>query len=113
MARPTGKLKISKKGLSPIARDIVDSLEEYAAHKRGDKTDVQVIRVSAKVPKTVNVKTIRSKLGMTQAQFTTFGFSLSAIRHWEAHRRIPEGPARVLLMVINRNPSIVLETLHR
>ncbi len=43
---------------------------------------------------------------------TGFGFSLSAIRHWEAHRHTPEGAARVLLMVIQRNPEIVLKTLH-
>ncbi len=113
MARPIGKQTISKKGLSPLARDIVESLEEYAAYRRGEKTGVKVIRVSPSVPEDVDVKSIRGKLGMTQEQFTSFGFSLSAIRHWEAHRRMPEGPARVLLMVIARNPSVVLETLHR
>lgn len=112
MARPTGNQTIVKKGLSPIARDIVASLEEYAAFKRGDPTDVKVVRVTPKVPEDVDVKAIRGKLGMTQEQFTAFGFSLSAIRHWEAHRRMPEGPARLLLMVIDRNPSVVLETLH-
>ena len=113
MARPIGKKTISKEGLSPIARDIVESLEEYAAYRRGEKTGIEVIRVIPKIPEDVDVKAIRGKLGMTQQEFTSFGFSLSAIRHWEAHRRIPEGPARVLLMVIARNPSVVLETLHR
>lgn len=113
MARPTGKNTISKKRLSPIARDIMESLEEYRAYKRGEKTDVKVISVSSKIPNDVDVKSIRGKLGMTQEQFTSFGFSLSAIRHWEASRRMPQGPARVLLMVIARNPSVVLETLHR
>ena len=114
MARPAGKQTISKRGLSPLARDIVESLEEYAAFRRGEKTGAKVVRVSpTNVPEDVDVKSIRSKLGMTQEQFASFGFSLSAIRHWEAHRRIPEGPARVLLMVIARNPSVVLETLYR
>ena len=113
MARPAGKQIMSKKALSPVARDIMESLGEYAAYKRGEKTGIKVVRVTKKVPEDVDVKLIRGKLGMTQEQFTSFGFSLSAIRHWEAHRRMPEGPARVLLMVIDRNPSIVLETLHR
>ena len=65
------------------------------------------------MPEDVDVKSIRGKLGMTQEQFTSFGFSLSAIRRWESNRRTPEGPARVLLMVIARNPGVVLETLHR
>ena len=112
MARPMGKQTISKKGLSPLAREIMESLEEYRAYMRGEKTGVEVFRISPKVPEEVDVKSIRGKLGMTQEQFTSFGFSLSAIRHWEARRRTPEGPARVLLMVINRNPSVVLETLH-
>ncbi len=111
MARPLKKHSVNRKVLSPLARDIVDGLEEYAAYKRGKKTGIKVY-TAPKVPEDVDVKTIRAKLGMTQKQFTTFGFSLSAIRHWEAHRRMPEGSARVLLMVIERNPSIVLETLH-
>ena len=112
MARPIGKNKISKKALSPLARDIMAGLEEFAAYKRGKKTGAKLYRVAHSVPEDVDVKAIRGKLGMTQEQFTSFGFSLSAIRHWEANRRLPEGPARVLLMVIDRNPSMVLETLH-
>lgn len=102
----------SKKGMSAVGRDILAGLNEYAAHKRGEKTGIKVYTFP-KVPEDVDVKSIRGKLCMTQEQFTSFGFSLSAIRHWEAHRRMPEGPARVLLMVIDRNPSVVLETLHR
>ncbi|MDX2095492.1 MAG: transcriptional regulator [Alphaproteobacteria bacterium] len=113
MARPKGKRMIDKKALSPVACDIVESLGEYAAYKRGKKTGIKTICVSRKVPENVDVKMIRGKLGMTQEQFTSFGFSLSAIRHWEARRRMPEGPARVLLMIIERNPGFVLETLHR
>lgn len=113
MARPSGKKKISKKGLSPLACDIIDSLEEYAAYNCGEKTNVKLYSRPTNVPKTVDVKSIRYTLGMTQEQFTAFGFSLSAIRHWEAHRRLPEGAARVLLKVIERNPGIVLETLHQ
>jgi putative transcriptional regulator len=100
-----------KKNLSPLAKDIVNGLEEYAAYKRGEKTGIKVYTFP-KVPDSVDVKAIRGKLGMTQEQFTSFGFSLSAIRHWEAHRRTPEGSARVLLSVIARNPSVVLETIH-
>ena len=102
----------SKKRMSPLARDIMSGLKEYAAQKRGEKTGIKIYTFP-KVPEDVDVKSIRGKLGMTQQQFTSFGFSLGAIRHWEAHRRMPEGPARVLLMVIDRNPSVVLETLHR
>ena len=106
------KVTKSKKRMSTAGRDILAGLKEYAAYKRGEKTGVKLYTFS-KVPEDVDVKSIRGKLGMTQEQFTSFGFSLSAIRHWEAHRRMPEGPARVLLMVIARNPGVVLEALHR
>lgn len=111
MARPTGNKKITKKGLSPLAREIAESLQEYSSYKRGKKNAVNVY-THPKIPEDIDVKSIRNKLGMTQEQFTSFGFSLSAIRHWESMRRTPEGAARVLLMVIEKNPSLVLETIH-
>lgn len=112
MATKTTKLSAKdKKNLSPLARDIIEGLEEYAAYKRGEKTGVKVYTFP-KVPDSVDVKSIRGKLGMTQEQFTSFGFSLSAIRHWEAHRRTPEGSARILLKIIDQNPKVVLDTLH-
>jgi putative transcriptional regulator len=66
----------------------------------------------AHVPRDVDVKAIRNRLGMTQARFSdTFGFSLDAIKHWEGGRRTPEAPARALLTVIARNPAAVLNAL--
>jgi|APTNR8051073442_1049403.scaffolds.fasta_scaffold18298_3 putative transcriptional regulator len=96
---------------SELFLDLKESLEEAIAYKRGEKSDVRVIRVERKIPQSVEVKAIRAKLGLTQEQFTRFGFSLSAIRHWEAKRRTPEGAARVLLKLIDTNPNFVLECL--
>lgn len=106
----TKTVEKTKKNLSPLVCDILEGLEEYATYKRGEKTGIKVYTFP-KVPDKVDVKAIRGKLGMTQEQFTSFGFSLSAIRHWEAHRRTPEGSARVLLNVIDFNPKIVLDSL--
>jgi putative transcriptional regulator len=67
----------------------------------------------AHVPREVDVKAIRNRLGMTQAKFSgVFGFSLDAIKHWEGGRRIPEAPARTLLTVIDKNPAAVLTALN-
>lgn len=61
------------------------------------------------VPSTVDLKVIRARLRMTQAQFAdTFGFTLHAVRHWEQGTRTPEGAARVLLTVIAREPGAVV-----
>ncbi len=64
------------------------------------------------VPETVDVKAIRRAIGLSQTRFAErFGFDLSSIRNWEQGRRRPEGPARVLLMVIKHNPQAVWDAL--
>ncbi|KAF0107223.1 MAG: putative transcriptional regulator [Hyphomonadaceae bacterium] len=95
----------------PLFERLKESLEEYAAYKRGEPNEIMVIKVKRRIPANVDVKAIRTRLGLTQQQFTRFGFSLSAIRHWERNRRTPEGAARVLLMVIAKSPELVLQTL--
>lgn len=96
---------------SELFLSLKESLEEAIAYKRGEKTEVKVVKVTRKIPQSVDVKAIRSKLGLTQEQFTSFGFSLSAIRHWEAKRRTPEGAARVLLKLIEKEPQLVLRSI--
>jgi len=60
----------------------------------------------------VDVKAVRAKIGMTQEQFAAmFGFSTSTLRHWERGDRTPQGPALVLLNVIEKNPSAVINAL--
>lgn len=64
------------------------------------------------IPETIDVRRIRKKLGMTQAAFAcVFGFRLATLRHWEQHKRIPEGPARAYLTVIDREPEAVRKAL--
>ena len=64
------------------------------------------------IPAMVDVKAIRKRLGLTQAAFARrYGFELSSIRNWEQGRRYPEGPARLLLMVINKEPDAVHRAL--
>ena len=64
------------------------------------------------VPAEVDVKAIRQKLGMSQAQFArSFGFALDAVQNWEQGRRRPEGAARAFLKVIEREPDAVRRAL--
>jgi putative transcriptional regulator len=49
---------------------------------------------------------------MTQEAFARrFGFSVAAVRDWEQGRRHPEQAARILLLVIDYNPTVVSEAL--
>jgi putative transcriptional regulator len=55
---------------------------------------------------------IRAKLKMTQEDFARqFGFSVNTLRHWEQGKRIPEGPTRAYLLVIDRAPKAVTKAL--
>jgi len=83
-------------------------LDEVQVFLAGEREGFEV-----HVPAEVDVKSIRNKLNMTQSRFSrTFGFSLDAIKHWEGGRRTPEGPARMLLTVIDKNPAAVITALH-
>ena len=63
-------------------------------------------------PQAVDVKSVRTKIGMTQEQFAArFGFSTATLRHWERGDRVPHGPALVLLNVIQHNPRAVIDAL--
>jgi len=62
--------------------------------------------------KPVDVKNIRSNVGMSQSEFASaFGISVSTLRHWERGDRIPHGPALVLLNVVAKEPKAVLKAL--
>jgi putative transcriptional regulator len=88
--------------------DLKQGLAEVDAFLSGEHTGAKVT-----IPAQVDVKIIRKRLNMTQAKFASaFGFSLDTIKHWEAGRRNPEGPARALLTVISKNPNAVLSALH-
>ncbi len=90
-----------------VSSKIMRGLEEAKAYMEGEREGYKV-----NVPPSIDVKSIRKGLNMTQAAFSdSFGFSLDAVKHWEGGRRTPEVPARAYLTVIQRNPSAVLEAL--
>ena len=58
------------------------------------------------------VRAIRSRTGLSQAEFSRqIGVSAATLRNWEQGRRQPDGPARVLLAMLARDPTIVARTL--
>ena len=86
-----------------IKRGLLEAIE----HAEGRAPATRVHR-----PRTVDVKALRTKVGMTQEQFAArFGFSTATLRHWERGDRTPHGPALVLLNVIQHNPTAVIEAL--
>jgi putative transcriptional regulator len=60
----------------------------------------------------VDVKALRARLHLSQDEFArTFGLPKRTIQDWEQGRRSPEGPARVLLKVIEKEPEAVQRAL--
>jgi putative transcriptional regulator len=67
----------------------------------------------AKLQRVVDVRALRRRLGMSQEQFAkSFDLAIGTVRDWEQGRSVPDGPARVLLRLIERDPARVLQTLH-
>lgn len=64
--------------------------------------------------KNPDVKLIRQKYGLSQNKFAQLlGISPATLRNWEQGRRKPEGPARVLLLVAEKHPEAVLDSVYR
>jgi putative transcriptional regulator len=95
--------------MSKVADGIRRGLREAVAFAEGE-ADESTYRVH--VPAKIDVKAIRSGLGMTQEEFAgRFGFSVNTLRHWEQGSRRPEGAARAYLLVIERAPKAVRKAL--
>ena len=86
---------------------IKQGLNEAIGHAKGKQAGVKVWR-----PAAVDVAAVRGRLGLTQAHFATrFGISVATLRHRERGDRSPQGPALVLLNLIERDPKGVLRAL--
>lgn len=87
---------------------LVQSVKQMGAIMRGE--DVPHRRT---VVTDINVRALRERIGLTQAQFSMmFGVSIRTLQNWEQGRREPEGPAKALLRVVEREPQAVLNALH-
>jgi putative transcriptional regulator len=100
----------SAKKARSVGSEIVEALQNAVAYAKGDHSKGRPHRVL--VPPRINVKQVRSKLGLSQSDFAeTFGINAATLRNWEQGRRQPDGPARVLLTIIDREPAAVQRVL--
>ncbi len=92
-----------------VADSILRGLKQALAFMDGT-ADVSKFRVH--IPHEIDVRRIRTKLGMTQAQFArAFRFDVDTLRHWEQGRRVPVGYERAHLKVIDHAPKTVAKAL--
>ena len=84
-------------------------LEEALAYAEGDRAGAVTHEVRIPEP---DVAAIRARAGLSQAAFArSIGVAVGTLRGWEQGRRRPEGPARVLLALLEKRPGLVREEL--
>jgi putative transcriptional regulator len=87
--------------------ELVASLKEGGAILRGEKEPGRIFHLDR-----LDIKRIREGYHLTQEQFAAMlGISVRTLRNWEQGRRVPEGPAMVLLRVAEKHPDAVLDAV--
>lgn len=94
-----------------VGARIIEGLEQAIAWTRAENNDVRVTLIRA--PE-VDVREVRTNMGLSQAEFATkFGFPPATLRNWEQGRSRPDAPTRVLLAVIAKHPEAVEDVLRK
>jgi putative transcriptional regulator len=87
--------------------ELVASVREGGAILKGNTPPSRTFVVDE-----VDVKRIRAQYQLSQVEFAALlGISIKTLRNWEQGRRIPEGPARVLLMVAEKHPEAIWDVV--
>ncbi len=93
--------------MSKAGESILRGAQQALDYARGEREEFVV-----HVPDRVDAKAIRRRLGLSHRQFCErFGLRIDAVQNWEQGRRLPEGTARALLKVIDREPGAVQRAL--
>jgi putative transcriptional regulator len=83
--------------------ELVRSVKEMQTIRKGRTKPSRVFEVPEP-----DAKAIRSRFGLSQPEFAgLLGISVGTLRNWEQGLRRPEGPARVLLHVVELHPDAV------
>jgi putative transcriptional regulator len=92
---------------------VADTTEaDVGRWKRADGVDDAALGPARYVGASPDVRALRERLGLSQEAFAErFGLALRTVQEWEQRRRVPEGPARTLLRVIEREPAAVERAL--
>ena len=92
-----------------LGMELERSAKEILAHLKGDAR-LPTRRIV--LPGEVDVKRIRTKAGMSQAEFArAFCINPRTLQEWEQGRRKPDATTRAYLAVIAKNREVVLDAL--
>ena len=94
--------------MSEAHDSIMRGLAEVEAHLKGEDAPGLVVHI----PDEIDVAAIRQTTGLSQSKFAGWiGVSKRTVENWEQGRRVPQGPARVLLAIIRNKPDVVQRVL--
>lgn len=95
--------------MSKAGKLLIESAKQALAFAEGT---VQPSEYRVTIPDEIDVKAIREALDMSQSEFAEhFGFSVRTLQDWEQGRRVPSGVAKNFLILLQRAPDLVRETL--
>lgn len=101
--------------MSEFGEKLLESMEQAVQIAQGKMPRPGYVEHTiqvARAPEHVDVKSIRERMGMTQAGFAaSFGLSLYTVRGWEQGKRKPDPAARAYLRVIEKAPDTVRAAL--
>jgi putative transcriptional regulator len=87
--------------------ELLNSVQEGAKILREEAPAYRTFNFNA-----LDIKQIRETYLLSQSQFAALlGISVRTLRNWEQGRRVPEGPARILLQVVAKHPEAVLDAV--
>ena len=93
---------------SSFGADLIEGMKIVLAHQRG------TVELEQVWPKPVDVKAIRKRVKMSQAEFSrAYGISKRALQEWEQGGRQPDSAARAYLTLIAKEPAVVRRALGR
>jgi putative transcriptional regulator len=88
---------------------LVQSLGEVRTHVATGRFAGRISKVEVDAD---DIRTLRARSGMTQAQFAaTFGIGLGTLQKWERGERRPSGAAKSLLLVMQADTPAVVKAL--
>lgn len=94
-----------------LFNELLESVREGGSILRGEKSPARSFSIE-KLDH-ADVQQIRANYQLSQSEFATLlGISRATLQNWEQGRRIPQGPARVLLQVASKHPDAVWDVVH-
>jgi putative transcriptional regulator len=93
--------------MTDFEKQLLEGVEEMVAVKRGEKKATRRTKLES-----LKVAEIRKGLGMSQSQFAALlDVSKNTLVSWEHGTRNPSGPAKTLLLIAQKHPNVVLESI--